>query len=259
MKKLEGRGAVVTGAGRGIGAAIAKALCKAGANVVLSARSEAEIDELAAELRAAGHRATALRCDVADPDSVAGLAGAAIAALDTVDILVNNAGTASSAPLARLTLQEWDRLMAVNATGTFLCSQAFCPGMVERGWGRVVNIASVAARSGAPYISAYAASKHAVLGFTRSIAAELGDRGVTVNALCPGFVDTPMTQATIANVQSKTGLGASEALAKVLGSSGQRRLVRPEEVAHQVLALCHNDAASVNGQAIVIDGGGLCA
>ena len=128
-----------------------------------------------------------------------------------VQILVNNAGIASSAPLKASTLEEWNRLLAVNATGPFLCTQAFMPGMLETGWGRVINVASIAGKIGAPYISAYCASKHAVVGFTRAVAAEVAAKGVTVNAVCPGYVDTPMTEQSVANIAAKTGMSESEA------------------------------------------------
>ena len=256
---LEGRGAVITGGGRGIGAALARSLTDAGAAVVVAARTESQIEALAAELREGGARAWAVGCDVADAESVQALAKASGELLGTVDILLNNAGIAGSAALGKLTLAEWNQLFAVNATGTFLCTQALTPGMVERGWGRVINVASVAGLTGARYIAAYSASKHAVLGFTRSIADELAGRGVTVNALCPGFVDTEMTQESMRRIMSQTGLSAEDAMAAMLATTNQERLITPEEVAGTALWLCGPTAAGVNGQAIVIDGGGFRA
>ena len=256
---LEGRGAVITGGGRGIGAALARSLTDAGAAVVVAARTESQIEALAAELRGGGARAWAVTCDVADVESVQALAKASGELLGTVDILLNNAGIAGSAALGKLTLTEWNQLFAVNATGTFLCTQALTPGMVERGWGRVINVASVAGLTGARYIAAYSASKHAVLGFTRSIADELAGRGVTVNALCPGFVDTEMTQESMRRIMSQTGLSAEDAMAAMLATTNQERLITPEEVAGTALWLCGPTAAGVNGQAIVIDGGGFRA
>jgi NAD(P)-dependent dehydrogenase (short-subunit alcohol dehydrogenase family) len=254
---LSGRGAVVTGASRGIGAAVAEALAGAGAGVVLAARTIVEIERLAERLTAGGCRAWAIPCDVTDEDSVGRLAEESSNRLGSVDILVNNAGIATSAPLHRQSLAEWNRVMAVNATGTFLCARAFTPAMAQRGWGRVVNIASIAGRTGAPYISAYAASKHAVLGLTRCIAAELAAKGVTANAICPGYVDTEMTHETIERIMSKTGLGTQEAMASVLATTPQHRLIETDEVAHAVLALCADAARGINGQAIGIDGGGF--
>ncbi len=174
-----------------------------------------------------------------------------------MDILVNNAGIAHSAPLIRTDLGDWNRLLAVNATGTFLCTRAFLPGMIERGWGRVVNVASVAGLAGARYIAAYAASKHAVIGLTRSAAAEVAERGVTVNAICPGYVDTPMTTESLRRIAEKTGRSEAEALDAILAGTPQRRLIEPDEVAHAVISLCAEAARGINGQSIVIDGGEL--
>jgi 3-hydroxybutyrate dehydrogenase len=253
-RRLEGRGAVVTGGGRGIGAAVARLLAERGARVVVAARSSAEIEDIATALRSGGADAWAMRCDVSDPRDIENLFGAA-ERLGSVDILVNNAGVASAAPVRRLELDEWNRLLSVNATGPFLCTRAALPGMIERRWGRVVTVASVAALRGAAYIAGYAASKHAVLGFTRSAAAEVARTGVTVNAVCPGYVDTPMTDATVANIMEKTGLDADQALAAILETTPQRRLITTAEVAATVAFLCGDEARGINGQAIVIDGG----
>ncbi len=256
---LEGKRAVVTGGGRGIGAAVARILAAEGAAVVVSARNQDEISAVAADLCARGAKAWGVPCDVTDPAQVAALAAAAEDHLGQVDILVNNAGIAHSAPLRSITLDTWNRIFAVNVTGTFLCTQAFMPGMVQRRWGRVVNVASIAARTGAPYIAAYAASKHAVLGFTRSVAAEVAAAGVTVNAVCPGYVDTEMTRESVERVVAKTGRTAEEAVASMVGTSPQRRLLEADEVAYLVLTLCDPRARGVNGQAVVLDGGGLLA
>jgi NAD(P)-dependent dehydrogenase (short-subunit alcohol dehydrogenase family) len=161
--------------------------------------------------------------------------------------------------VTKLTLEEWNRLFAVNATGTFLCTRAFLPGMLERGRGRIVNVASVAALAGARYIAAYASSKHAVLGFTRCAAAEVAARGVTVNAVCPGYVDTSMTAESVARIARETGRTEAEARGSLLATNPQGRLIEPDEVAHAVLALCAEESRGINGQAIVIDGGGLLA
>jgi len=254
---LEGRTALVTGAGRGIGEAIARALAEAGAAVVVAARTAAAVEAVAARLRAEGRRAWAVPCDVADPGSVEALARTATELAGPIDILVNNAGISGSAPIHRIALEDWNRMLAVNATGTFLCTRAFLPAMTERGWGRVVNIASVAGLAGARYIAAYAASKHAVVGLTRAVAAEVAGRGVTVNAICPGYVDTEMTRRTIETIVERTGRSEREALEALTSMSPQRRLIEPREVAHAILSLCHDDAMGINGQTIVIDGGAL--
>lgn len=251
---LSGRGAVVTGGGRGVGAAVARALAGAGARVVVAARTEAEIEAVAAEIEESGARGWAVPCDVTGEESVRALARAAADRLDGVDVLVNGAGVASSSPLSEVSLEEWERVLRVNATGTFLCTRELLAPMLDRGWGRVVNVASVAGLDGAPYISAYTASKHAVVGLTRAAAAETAGRGVTVNAVCPGYVDTPMTEATVERIVRRTGRTREEALRAVLATSGQRRLLRPEEVARAVLALCAEEAEGINGQAIRLDG-----
>ena len=252
---LDGRAAVVTGGGRGIGAAIARALAEAGAGVVVAARTAAEVEKVAASLRERGGNAHAVACDVSDEKSVKRLGEAARYHLGAVDILVNNAGASSSASLSKTTLKEWNRLFLANATTTFLCSREFTPGMVERRWGRVVNVASVAGLEGAKYIAHYSAAKHAVVGFTRSIAIELASTGVTANAVCPGYVDTQMTDRTLAIVESRAGLSHDMALEAVLRTTGQERLITPEEVAAAVLGLCMEDAGSVTGQTIQLRGG----
>jgi NAD(P)-dependent dehydrogenase (short-subunit alcohol dehydrogenase family) len=256
---LAGRGAVVTGGGRGIGAAVARALAGAGARVLVAARHGDEVEAVAAELRRAGHDAWSAPCDVTDTGQVSALERTARARLGTVDILVNNAGTSSSAPVQRIQLEEWQRLLAVNATGTLLVTQAFLPPMRERNWGRIVNVASIAGLAGAKYIAAYSAAKHAVIGFTRSVAAELAGTGVTMNAVCPGYVDTPMTDESLARIMERTRQTREAALAAILTHSGQPRLVTSDEVAVTVLALAGDAAATLNGQTIVLDAGALRA
>jgi NAD(P)-dependent dehydrogenase (short-subunit alcohol dehydrogenase family)/enamine deaminase RidA (YjgF/YER057c/UK114 family) len=250
----EGGVAVVTGAGRGIGAATARALATAGWPVVLAARTRDQVEGQAAELETRGHRARAVVCDVTSEAGVEGLAAAA-AEVGPVSVLVNNAGAAGSMPLKRTSLDDWNRLMAVNATGAFLCTRAVLPAMLERHWGRVVNIASTAGLGGGKYLAAYTAAKHAVMGLTRAVAAEVAGSGVTVNAVCPGFVDTGMTAETVSRIVTRTGRSAEEALAAALASAGQQRLVTPEEVADAVVSLvaAAGDRAP-NGEAVVLDG-----
>ena len=253
---LEGKGAVVTGGGRGIGAAIARALAGEGARVALAARSLEEVERAAEALRKSGGQAWGIRCDVTSEDDVARLGREARERLGRVDILVNNAGQATSAPLKRITLADWNRILAVNATGTFLCTREFLPEMVTRGWGRVVNIASISGLEGARYIAHYCAAKHAVVGFTRAVATETEGTGVTANAICPAYVDTSMTERTLTNVASRTGMTPEEALEAVLETSGQSRLITADEVAAEVLALCRDEANGRNGEAVALRGTG---
>jgi NAD(P)-dependent dehydrogenase (short-subunit alcohol dehydrogenase family)/enamine deaminase RidA (YjgF/YER057c/UK114 family) len=254
MNPLAGRVAVVTGAGRGIGAATARALADAGFSVVVAARTRDQIERQTAALVALGHVAKAVACDVTSETSVLALSREATE-LGPVAVLVNNAGAAASMPIVRTSLDEWNRLMAVNATGAFLCTRAFLPGMLERQWGRVVNVASTAGLSGGKYLAAYSAAKHALVGLTRSAAAEVAGTGVTVNAVCPNFVDTEMTAETLARIVAKTGRTTEEALAAALASAGQTRLISAEEVAAAVVAL--SAAAGIpapNGETLVLDG-----
>ena len=249
------RVAFITGAGRGIGRAVAIALAEAGVGVVVSARSQTEIDETAAVLTDRGFRAVAVRCDVTSRDSVTAAVEEACARAGPVDILVNSAGMSESAPFLAHDDALWQRTLDVNLSGTFRCMQAVLPGMVERRWGRIINIASIAGHVGFGYVAAYCASKHGVIGLTRSVALEVATKGVTVNAVCPGFVDTPMTTVSVERIAATTGRSPAEARRSLEQMSPQRRLIGPEEVAAVARFLVSDAAHGLTGQAINVDGG----
>ena len=257
--KFSGKRALVTGGGRGIGAEIARSLAREGAAVAVSARTESEVKAVVDEIVEKGGKASYFIADLSKAEAAAALVGQVEAGFGPIDFLINNAGIASSAPLGKISLEEWNRIFAVNVTATFLCTQAALPGMTARGSGRIVNIASVAARFGARYIAAYAASKHAVLGFTRCVAAEVAPFGVTANAVCPGFVDTEMVAQSVARIVDKTGMPSDQALENIKNQSPQKRLLTTPEVAAAVSLLCSEEGRGINGQALVIDGGGLLA
>ena len=221
------RTVVVTGGKRGIGASISAAF----ADERVIALSSADLD-------------------VTDEEAVARVFGE----IGAVDVLVNNAGVSSSAPLKRTTLEEWNRQLAVNATGAFLCTRAVVEGMRERGQGRIVTVASVASHHGSRYTSGYTASKHAVLGLTRSVAAELAGTGVTCNAVCPAYVRSDMTDTTIATIETRTGRDGESTLAAMAPLG---RLIEPEEVAFAVRFLAAPEAGAINGQSLIMDGGGV--
>jgi len=253
--KLKNRIALITGGGRGIGRAIGLKFARQGARVVLAARTAQQVEDAAAEI---GKDGTVLPvvCDVSDVESVQLMFERVSVKFGRVpDILVNNAGIAESATLAKTENELWHRHLAINLSGTFYCMRAAVPAMIERGWGRVINIASIAGKTGAPYIAAYSASKHGVLGLTRSIALEVATKGVTVNAICPGYVDTDMTTRGIENVTAKTGRTADQALEAIKKMSPQNRLVTVDEVAAVALLLASEEGRGITGQAINVDGG----
>lgn len=258
--KLENRIALITGGGRGIGRAIALAFAREGATIALCSRTADEVESVASEIRQQFHVDTFYDvCDVSDPSDVYEFFRATGNAFGQrrPDILVNNAGIAESAPLGKTDDDLWQRHLAINLSGTFYCTRAAMPAMLERGWGRVINVASIAGKTGAPYIAAYSASKHGVLGLTRSVAQEVATKGITVNAICPGYVDTDMTSRGIENVTAKTGRSADQALEAIMKLSPQKRLVTVEEVAALALLLASEEGRGINGQAINIDGGAV--
>ena len=247
MQSLEGRHALVTGGATGIGLAITKSLRSAGARVTIASRNIERVHAVASELDGV----TGVQLDVTDAADIS----AVFEQAGPVDILVNNAGIALAAPFEKTSLEQWSKIMAVNLTGVFLCTQAVLASMRERNEGRIINIASTAGLKGAPYISAYAASKHGLIGMTQSLALEFATTGITANCVCPGFTDTQMVDDAVTNITTTTGRSGDEALAKLVQYNPQKRLITPEEVADTVLWLCQDLSRSITGQSIVIGGG----
>ena len=243
----------MTGAARGIGAEIARTLAAEGAVLTLLGRDRAALLRVADSLPGSGQGV--VTADVADPEAVPAAFAQARAERGPVAILVNNAGAAESAPFLKTSVAMWQRMLSVNLTGSFLCAQAALPGMLEAGWGRIVNIASTAGQKGYAYVSAYTAAKHGVIGLTRSLALEVARKGVTVNAVCPGYTDTDILRDSVSNVVGKTGRSEADALAEFTSVNPQRRIVQPAEVADAVRWLCGEGAASVTGQSISVSGG----
>jgi 3-hydroxybutyrate dehydrogenase len=254
--KLANRLVFITGGGRGIGRAIALLFAREGAGVSLAARTRSQIESVASEIRAEGGTVAAVECDVAKYGDVErAFAFTSKQFGRAPDILVNNAGIVETAPFLKIDEAMWQRHLAVNLTGTFHCTRTALPGMLAQKWGRVINVASIAGKTGAPYIAAYAASKHGVLGLTRVLALEVAAAGITVNAICPGYVDTEMTSHGIENIVTKTGVSADDALGALKKMSPQNRLVTAEEVAALALLLASEEGRGINGQAINVDGG----
>jgi 3-hydroxybutyrate dehydrogenase len=245
---LAGKLALVTGGGRGIGAAIARSLAAAGARVVVCGRTKASLDAIAKEIGG-----VALRLDLTDraqTDEV-------LASVGHVDVLVNNAGAAESASLERTTDELWDRIIELDVTAPFRVVRALVPSMIKAKWGRVINIASNAGVSGYGYSMAYCAAKHALVGMTRALAIDLARTGVTINALCPGWVETQMVEEAVTRIAAKTGRSEDEARTSLAQMSPQRRMITPDEVAHAALMLCAEGARGIHGQTLVIDGGAV--
>jgi NAD(P)-dependent dehydrogenase (short-subunit alcohol dehydrogenase family) len=254
---LAGRRAVVTGAGRGIGRSIALALAEAGADVAVTARTTSELELLVAQIQAMGRRSLAVQCDVTDSAQVQHMATTLIEGLGGVDILVNNAGNAGSHKFLNHPDELWHRMLAINLTSIYYVTKAFMPTLIERRNGRIINVASIASRIGERYIAAYVAAKHGALGLTRALAAELQPYNITVNAICPGYVNTPMTDSSVSNISALTGMTQEQARATLEKMSPQKRLIESEEVAAIAVFLAQDLSKGITGQAINIDGGGV--
>ena len=245
----------MTGAGRGIGCAIASDLARDGVRVTLASRTEVGLQRVAEAIRDGGGTAQACPTDVSRVEQIESMFAKASEGFGPVDILINAAGVAPSAPLAKTSEEQWRAAIEVNLSGVFYAMRRALPEMIERGFGRIVNVASIAAKTGSPYTSAYTASKHGVLGLTRCAALEVARAGVTVNAVCPGYVDTPMTDTSVARIAEKTGRDPAEIRKRIEASSPQGRMVSAEEVSALACYLCSDAARGINGQGINVDGG----
>lgn len=248
---MEGRHIVVTGGGTGVGRAMAEAFAHAGAKVAIMGRREGPLREVAAQHKLIGW----VTCDVTEPASVAEAFKRARGLNGPVSVVLANAGVAESAPFHRMTIGHLQAMFAVNLGGVVNSWQAALPDMKAEGWGRLVAVASTAGLKGYTYVSGYAAAKHAVVGLTRSLALELGNSGVTANAICPGFIETPLLDRSIANIMEKTGMNEVAARASLLEGNPQKRFIQPQEVAGTALWLCSEAARSVNGHALTLSGG----
>jgi NAD(P)-dependent dehydrogenase (short-subunit alcohol dehydrogenase family) len=247
--------ALITGASKGIGEAIGRAYARRGLSVALAARTEADVCRVADSICEEGGRAIGVTCDVTAPDSVAASVEKVRAELGPVTVLVNNAGLGGSHKFLGHDDALWHRLVDVNLNSVYYVSKQVVPDMIAAQWGRIVNLGSIASKVGSKYMAAYTASKHGVLGLTRALAVELLPYNITVNCICPGYVDTPMTDGTVENIVSRTGMSAEEARKTIEGFSPQNRLISPVEVALVAVMLIDENAKGITGQAINVDGG----
>lgn len=251
MSSLAGKHVLVTGGGTGVGAALALAFAVEGAKVTVTGRRQKPLDDVARK----SSLITSVIVDVTDSGSVAHMFEQAKANNGSVDIVIANAGAAESAPFGKVGLDHWQRMIDVNLTGVFLTLQSALADMADKGWGRMISVASTAGLKGYAYVAPYCAAKHGVVGLTKALALETAKTGITVNALCPGFVDTPLLDQSVQNIVEKTGRSADEARKMLAASNPQGRLIQPNEVAAMAVWLCSDAAGSVTGQALSISGG----
>ncbi|MCH8055750.1 MAG: SDR family oxidoreductase [Deltaproteobacteria bacterium] len=257
MEDLKGKNVLVTGGSRGIGRSIALAFAALGSRVIITGRTQSTLNTVAEEIRRLGGETVPLTCDVTRKEDVETLEHEITGRVGTVQVLINNAGIAPAVSFLEMDDRLWEEVLKVNLTGTYYCCKVFLPGMIASEWGRIINIASTVAKVAYSHISAYTASKHAVLGLTRALAVEMARSGVTVNAVCPGYVDTDLTLNNARLMAEKMGKGVEEILKFFKGTSPQNRLIAPEEVARLAVMLASDSAKGITGQAINIDGGAV--
>jgi len=255
---LKGQHGLITGGSRGIGAAISNALAALGANITILARDQKNIEKQKEHLKAEfGITAFCVKTDITKDKEVELSFAKAVKAIGPIDILVNNAGIGKSIPFHKMDLDFWKTTLEINLTGTFLCTKQVYDSMRERGYGRIINISSTVGLRGYPYITAYTASKHAVIGLTRALALECVKKGITVNAICPGYTDTDLVSEAVENIATTSGRDKTDIKTEIENMSPLGRLITPEEVAESVAWLCLPSSASITGQAIVVAGGSV--
>jgi NAD(P)-dependent dehydrogenase (short-subunit alcohol dehydrogenase family) len=255
LMTLQGKVVLITGGSGGLGRALAQAFAQHGGRVVISARNAEKLQAAAQQLSRSGGEILALPCDITDKTAVEGLAEAIRARWGSVQILINNAGVAKAAAFLEMPDSLWDEILTTNLTGTYTCCKIFLPAMTQARWGRIINIGSTTSKVGYPHVSAYVSSKHGLLGLARVLALETARLGITVNTICPGYLDDELTHANARRMAEKTGKSVEQILAMFAGTAPQQRLIAPEEVAQLALLLASEKMSGMTGQAISIDGG----